>query len=316
MSNQIELKSVPVSEFDVIFLSYDEPNAEENWADLLEKVPWAQRVHGVKGFDQAHKECANKSGTDNFITIDGDNKIDAEFFDHAIDYNPHCVYSWKGKNYVNGLIYGNGGIKLWPKHLVLNMRTHEKLEDEGGVEFCWDLPYYQMHDCYSVSYNNSTSYQAFRVGFREGVKLSLHEGKKVDTLDKIWIGNKKRLLIWMTIGADVENGIYSVFGSRLGCYLTNLTDFNISLIADYDWFEDKWHNEWMPLIEDEEKFSFEYNRLKEEIRDNLDLPIVNFGANQSRFYKETLTQPQKFGLTVTEKEVNELYRNKKKKKNG
>ena len=47
-----------IAEQDIIYLSYDEPNAEENYADLLSKVPWAKRVHGVYGSDAAHKACA------------------------------------------------------------------------------------------------------------------------------------------------------------------------------------------------------------------------------------------------------------------
>ena len=37
-----------VIDYDIIYLSYDEPNAEKNYADLCRKVPWAKRVHGVK----------------------------------------------------------------------------------------------------------------------------------------------------------------------------------------------------------------------------------------------------------------------------
>ena len=59
-----------MSDFDVFYISFDEPKCEENWADLLNKAPWAKRVHGVKGFDAAHKACAEKSETDRFITID------------------------------------------------------------------------------------------------------------------------------------------------------------------------------------------------------------------------------------------------------
>ena len=48
----------PINSFDIVFLSYDEPNADKNYADLLNKAPWAKRVHGVKGFDAAHKAAA------------------------------------------------------------------------------------------------------------------------------------------------------------------------------------------------------------------------------------------------------------------
>ena len=41
-----------VLDLDFVFISYKEPNCEENYADLLNKVPWAKRVHGVKGFDK------------------------------------------------------------------------------------------------------------------------------------------------------------------------------------------------------------------------------------------------------------------------
>ena len=40
-----------VGEIDIIYLSYDEPNAEQNYTDLLSKVPWAKRIHGIKGSD-------------------------------------------------------------------------------------------------------------------------------------------------------------------------------------------------------------------------------------------------------------------------
>lgn len=290
------------NDFDVIYISYDEPNAEENWADLLTKVPWAKRVHGVKGFDEAHKCAAFKAQTSNFVTVDGDNKIDESFFNQEISYNPEWVYSWGGKNHINHLIYGNGGLKLWPKSVALHMNTHESSDSDESIEFCWKLPYYQMNDWYSVSYNNSTPFQAFRVGFREGVKMSLHEGKKVSDLKtEVWYGNVKRLKIWLTVGADVENGIYAIYGARLGCYLTNLTDFDISLIADYDWFDARWQEEWIHILEDKELFRSEYNRLLNELRENLGLEIANLGYHQSRFFKTTLENPARMGLTVSER---------------
>ena len=117
-----------IAELDIIFLSYDEPNAEKNYADLLTKVPWAKRVHGVEGSDAAHKACAELSETDRFITVDGDNTIRQDFIDQVLDFDEHTdlensVISWCGKNTINGLMYGNGGLKCWPKEFVLNMKT-------------------------------------------------------------------------------------------------------------------------------------------------------------------------------------------------
>ena len=52
-----------VNDLDFVYISYMEPNKEQNWADLKNKVPWAKRVDGVKGFDSAHKAAAELAET-------------------------------------------------------------------------------------------------------------------------------------------------------------------------------------------------------------------------------------------------------------
>ena len=75
----------PLTEFDIVFISYDEPNADANYADLLDKCPWAKRSHGVWGSDAAHKAAAALCETERFITVDADNIVDPEFFSQMID---------------------------------------------------------------------------------------------------------------------------------------------------------------------------------------------------------------------------------------
>ena len=60
---------------DVIFLSFFEENAEENWWLLKEKVPHAQRVENISPIGAAHRECANIARTNYFYVVDGDAKI-------------------------------------------------------------------------------------------------------------------------------------------------------------------------------------------------------------------------------------------------
>ena len=74
------MDKVKVCDLDFVYISFNEPNKEENWADLKNKVPWAKRVDGVKGFDSAHKVAAEKAETDFFISVDGDNILDESFF--------------------------------------------------------------------------------------------------------------------------------------------------------------------------------------------------------------------------------------------
>ena len=62
-------KKFLVRDHDIFYLSYDEPNAEKNYADICNKVPWVKRVHGVKGSDAAHKACAERAETERFTTM-------------------------------------------------------------------------------------------------------------------------------------------------------------------------------------------------------------------------------------------------------
>ena len=44
--------------YDIVFISYEEPNADDVYAELKERYPMAKRVHGVKGIHQAHIAAA------------------------------------------------------------------------------------------------------------------------------------------------------------------------------------------------------------------------------------------------------------------
>ncbi len=141
-----------INEFDIVYISFDEPNADENFADLQDKCPWAKRSHGVEGSDAAHKAAADMADTDRFITVDADNIVRQDFFSTEIDMSKikdTDVVSWAGKNTINGLVYGNGGIKCWPKPVVYGMQTHENAPSDdprAQVDFCWNINYVQMNN--------------------------------------------------------------------------------------------------------------------------------------------------------------------------
>lgn len=229
-----------VIEFDVVFLSYDEPNADLHYADLCNKVPWAKRVHGVKGSDEAHKEAARQSETDWVITVDADNIVDNKFFNLDLDFSNETidVYSWLGRNNINGLQYGNGGLKIWRKDFILNMKTHEASDsDRAQVDFCWENGYRQFMTCYSDVVINGSPFQAWRAGFREGVKMTLDQGLRVPKYaiqERVWWHNLHRLKIWSTLGAHVEHGLFAIYGARLGNYMTNCTDWNYVDVRDFE----------------------------------------------------------------------------------
>jgi len=293
-------KKFRVIDYDIIYLSYDEPNAEKNYNDLCRKVPWAKRVHGVKGSDAAHKACAELSETDRFITVDGDNIIRADFLSQEIDFEEHrdlekSVISWCGNNVVNGLMYGNGGLKCWSKQYVLDMKTHENADQDNPhaqVDFCWDVEYIQMNSCYSDVYNNSTPHQAWRAGFREGVKMSLDRGirpTKEEFLKNHW-KNLHRLYIWLMVGKDIKNGNWAIMGARHGLYMTMCTGNNWDYIQvrDFEYLNELW---------EQTKTEYEVNEFSEElgkmIIKELEIPIsaIPLNSEQSLFFKEVYQNP-------------------------
>lgn len=280
-----------ILDHDIVFLSYDEPNADANYQDLVSKVPWAKRVHGIKGSDTAHKACARIAETDRFIIVDGDNIVKNEFINSEIllpdEFNQNSVISWSAKNVINGLIYGNGGIKSWHKNTVFSMKTHENANEddiESQVDFCWKVEYYQVNECMSIVHNNATPYQAWRAGFREGVKMSLINGKKptLDEFHKIFWKNKDRLLIWMMVGDDVDNGYYSILGARQALYMLMCTDWNYIDVRDFDKLKD--------IFEKNEKDTFMNiaESVADELNDriNLDIPKNYLTDKQSAFFKQ------------------------------
>ena len=286
-------------DYDIIYLSYDEPNAEKNYADLCKKVPWAKRVHGVKGSDAAHKACAELSETDRFITVDGDNRIREEFLNQEIDFDEHAdlkntVISWCGRNEINGLMYGNGGLKCWPRDYVLKMKTHENADPNNAhaqVDFCWDAQYIQMNSTYSDVYNNETPAQAWRAGFREGVKLATDRGVRISKEELK--NNHWRCLhwlyIWSMVGKDVENGDWAILGTRAGLYMTMCTDWDYVQVRDFEYLNDLWK----VSFESIEDVDYEIEEYGIKLINELDIPIAEqpLDAQQSKFFKAVYQHP-------------------------
>jgi hypothetical protein len=303
---------IPMTEFDIVFMSYDEPNADYNYADLLTKAPWAKRSHGVKGSDACHKAAAKLAETDRFITVDADNIVREDFFNAVVDLDlvdANDVISWAGKNVVNGLVYGNGGVKCWPKHVVEQMKSHEAaVTASSQVDFCWDINYVQMNNVYSDVMNNASPLQAWRAGFREGVKMSLVGGVTVDPRrlkELIHYKNLQRLLVWCSVGEDVQNGLWAMYGARLGCYLTNLKrdEFNYVDVRDFEWLVNYFATKVEPFITSEEQLRQETRKLGVILQNELNLDIADLDVNGSKFFKSTYVNPNRLGPMIRETQV-------------
>lgn len=282
------MKQIDIADLDCIYLSYDEPQKEEFWIKIKNMVPWAKRVDGVKGSDAAHKAAAAASDTDHFVLIDGDNLPEAAFFNLTLTFKDpqweKAVFRWRARNHINGLMYGNGGMSCWAKSFVENMRTHEASDgkDETQVEFCFDPLYWAMHDCYSTTYPNYSPFQAWRAGFREGVKMCLDRGRRPNLnefRDRVHHRNLDHLTVWHNIGSDVENGLWAMVGARQGTYLTMLTDWDHTEVQWFDSLNEIWQK---TQSSDEADLLHKYG---DSLRDKLDLPILELDPAQSSFFK-------------------------------
>ena len=276
---------IDVADLDVIFLTYNEPRREEFWIQIQNMVPWAQRVDGVKGSDAAHKAAADASGTDRFVLIDGDNIPDPAFFNLQLNknINPNGVFRYRARNNINGLMYGNGGLSVWHKDFVYNMHTHEASDGtaENDVEFCFHPDYWAMHDCYSTTYPDATPEQAWRAGFREGVKMCLDRGAKPTLAEfnkRVVSRNYDNLCIWQTVGADNPNGFWAVYGARLGTYMIMLEGWNYRDVQDFDVLARLWTSF-------EQDGPDQCHSVGDALRTRLGLSIVDMDAEESSFFK-------------------------------
>jgi len=289
------MNKIAIKDCDIIFLSYDEPNCEKNYTALKQIVPWVKRVHGVHGSDTAHKACAELSATEYFLTVDGDTQIDVKILDLVLDLeamgmDSSWIFSWCGNINVNGLKYGNGSLKLWTRTFVRNMKTHENYSgaDHNEIEFCYFNNLFQFNENYSTSYITSTPKQAWRAGFREGIKMSLIKNYRIKHINELWWQNYHRLLIWMTVGQDVPNGIWAIAGARHGCHKVLCTNWDYTQVRDFKILDQLWNSFSNNDSCNETDATQQSIILAQDIKNihQMDFPLQPFDADSSKFFKK------------------------------
>lgn len=219
--------------YDIIFISYNEPNADENYAKLKSRFPRAQRIDGVKGIHQAHIAAARKSFTKMFWVVDGDAEIvdDFDFSYLADDWSLECVHVWRSRNPLNHLEYGYGGVKLLPKHLTMNMNV-----DNIDMTTSISNKFKAISQVSNITKFNTDPFNTWKSAFRECSKLSSQVINRQDSTESI-----ERLDVWCNI-ASGDYADYAIAGAIEGRnYGEKYKDNTLMLgkINDFDWLKEK-----------------------------------------------------------------------------
>jgi predicted transcriptional regulator len=213
--------------YDAVFISYNEPNADENYFRLLDVYPNAKRVHGVKGIHNAHIEAAKLAETEMFWVVDGDAYITDEFlFNYEVPiWDQEAVHVWKSRNPINDLVYGYGGVKLLPRKLTLALDT-----STTDMTTSISSEFKVMEDVSNVTAFNTDPFNTWKSAFRECVKLS---SKAIDRqLDE---ETSQRLEVWKTV-AHGDFAEYAIRGANDAEKFVAEGN-NLSLINDFDYLQ-------------------------------------------------------------------------------
>lgn len=207
--------------YDVFFLSYDEPYADGFWAALKRQHPVARRLNGINGIQAAHRRCAEMSRTKYFFVVDADNEIvNPEIFRYHVPENDSdYVHLWYARNPVNDLVYGWGAVKLFPRHVFLNMERRLDMTTGFSLKIIPAVA--------SITHFNCGAFETWRSAFREAVKLTLSPSDE----------SKERLSVWMTEAKGAFADM-SLKGAKDGhkYALSHIDDFEAQMrINDYGW---------------------------------------------------------------------------------
>jgi hypothetical protein len=218
--------------YDIIFISYNESNAEANWQKLKNRFPRAQRVHGVKGIHNAHKKAAELSTTDMFYVVDGDAEIvDDFYFNYEVSrHERDIVFVWQSQNPINELVYGYGGVKLLPRNLVLDM-------DMNSVDMTLSISdrFKSLDQISNLTRFDTDEFSTWKSAFRECVKLASRPvTEDYDEQTDI------RLQKWCSLGISKPYGKFCIDGAIAGREYgyDNMGDFDaLRKINDFEWLK-------------------------------------------------------------------------------
>lgn len=230
-------------DLDIIFISYDEENAEEHFKILSDKYgPRVKRVDGVKGIVNAHVAASLLSSTEFFYVIDADAElIDSFNFDYnkfnLLDYR--YVHIWLSHNPINGLEYGYGGVKIFHKTMFKKQLNDYKNMIDMSTNISLGVKIIPVVSC--ITRFNTSKFSTWRAAFRECAKLASNSvGDYIPVMDN-W-----RLFVWGN-EANQKEPFWDIclLGAQQGKEFGIQNKENkveLNRINDFEWLETRFRN--------------------------------------------------------------------------
>lgn len=235
---EVDILASQPKNYDMVFISYNEINADENFKKISNRFPQIKRVQNIKGIHQAHIAAANLCNTDYFWAIDGDAVIlDSFNFSYTLPrWEKNIVHVWRSKNPINNLEYGNGGVKLLPRKLTLEMNTN-------SIDMTTSISnnFKAIEEVSNITAFNTDPFNTWKSAFRECVKLS---SKTIN--GQVNTETRDRLETWGTVGLDKQYGNFAIAGAISGTkYGEENKDSKDLLmrINDFDWLRQKFEQD-------------------------------------------------------------------------
>lgn len=219
--------------YNVVFISYHEPNAEVAYEKLCEKVDNAIWIKDIDGIFEAHKAAAHQAQSKMFWVVDADADIVDDFqFDYIPDpYDQDVVHVWHSINPITGQEYGYGGVKLFNTQQVRDAVS-------WGLDFTVGLSkrFKEMPTVSNITRFNTDAFNTWRSAFRECVKLTLSSDDNA----------KSRLEAWLNPVADADFVKEAKLGATQGHEYAKQFRYKplkLSKINDYEWLKEYYETE-------------------------------------------------------------------------
>ena len=221
---------VPSNTLDIIFLSNGEPNADENYENLLKLTRGlpnkVTRIDGVNGRVAAYHKTADASTTSWYFVVWGKLFVNPKF---DWSWQPDRLqipknYIFHAKNPLNGLVYGHQAVVAYNKKLALSTKGKQ-------LDFTMESPHQVIPILSGTANYNCDVWTTWRTAFRECIKL------RYDNTEE----NKNRLKTWLTT-ANGEFADYSIKGANNAIEYFDSVDGEYSklkLSYEWDWLREK-----------------------------------------------------------------------------